>query len=141
METKDLLLIILPILSAILSSYFTYYLSLRGKKAESIMKFKEEKYANLIILLQGFVGSTTSGETKRKFFEEQYKSWMYASDEVVQSVNHLVQLVIDAKGATPNPEVGRKSVGDIILAMRKDLLGKTNLTYKDFGYTDVVSDK
>lgn len=48
------------------------------------MRFKEEKYSNLLILLQGFVGETTSGETKKKFFEEQYKSWLYSSDNVVK---------------------------------------------------------
>lgn len=101
------------------------------------MKFREEKYSNLLILLQGFVGTTTNSETKKKFFEEQYKSWIYCSDEVVIAINNLVQLVIDSEGKEPNPQEGRKAVGNIVLAMRKDLLGKTNLTHLDFRYTDV----
>jgi len=48
-----------------------------------MIKFKEEKYSNLIIALKGFVGSTVSPDTKIKFFEEQYKSWLYSSDEMV----------------------------------------------------------
>ena len=91
-----------------------------------------------MILLQGFVGKTTSGETKKKFFEEQYKAWLYSSDEVVKAINSMVQLVIDSRGNAPDPEKGRKAIGNIVLKMRKDLLGKTELTTDDFRYTDVI---
>ncbi|OHD94864.1 MAG: hypothetical protein A2019_06585 [Sulfurimonas sp. GWF2_37_8] len=128
---------ILPILTAIAGSYLTYFFASRSKREESILKYKEEKYANLLVLLQGFVGSTATSETKRKFFEEQYRSWIYSSDEVVKAINEMVRLVIDSKGKDPDPELGRKVVGNIVLAMRKDLNGKTNLNYTDFIYTDV----
>jgi hypothetical protein len=141
METKDILLIILPIATAILSSYLTYYFAIKSKKNETITRFKEEKYSNLIIALQGFVGSTVSANTKRKFFEEQYKSWLYSSDEVVKSINDLIKLLIEENGNAPNPEKGREIIGTIILKMRKDLLGKTELSYKDFRYTDVIDRK
>lgn len=76
METKDILLIALPILTLIFGSSLTYYYGVKSKKQEAITKFKEEKYSNLIIALQGFIGNTTSAETKKIFFEEQYKSWL-----------------------------------------------------------------
>ncbi|MEM9671423.1 MAG: hypothetical protein ACFB15_04650 [Cyclobacteriaceae bacterium] len=138
METKDILLIALPIITAILSSYLTYLFAIKTKEKEVMTKFKEEKYSNLIIALQGFVGSTVSPDTKRKFYEEQYKSWLYSSDDVVRSINELTKLLIREKGKDSNPQEGRKVVGNIILEMRKDLLGKTDLTYKDFRYTDVT---
>lgn len=137
METKIVLLIILPIITAILSSYLTYYFAIKSKKNETITKFKEEKYSNLIIALQGFIGSTISAETKRIFFEEQYKSWLYSSDDVVKSINDLIKLLLDEKGKAPNPEKGNEIIGTIILKMRKDLLGKTKLSQKDFRYIDV----
>ena len=138
MKIETILLILLPIITAIISSYLTYYFAIKSKKSEAILKFKEEKYSNLLILLQGFVGKTTSGDTKRKFFEEQYKSWLYCSDGVVKAINDMVQLVIDLKGKDPEPEKGKKAVGSIVLEMRKDLLGKTKLTSEDFRYTDVI---
>lgn len=138
MEIKDMLLIVFPIITGIISSYFTYYFTIKSKKNEAILKFKEEKYTNLLILLQGFVGVTTSVDKKRKFFEEQYKSWLYCSDEVVKSINEMVDLVISNKGKEPNHEEGKKAIGNIVLAMRKDLLGKTQLNYNDFKYTDVI---
>jgi len=138
MDIKTILLILIPIITAILGSYLTYYFAIKSKKSEAILKFKEEKYSNLLILLQGFVGKTTSGETKRKFFEEQYKSWLYSSDGVVKAINEMVQLVISSRGKEPDPEKGKRAVGNIVLEMRKDLSGKTNLKSEDFRYTDVI---
>lgn len=138
MDIKTILLILIPITTAVLSSYLTYYFAIKSKKSEAILKFKEEKYSNLLILLQGFVGKTTSGKTKRKFFEEQYKSWLYSSDGVVKAINEMVKLVINSKGKEPEHENGKKAVGNIVLEMRKDLSGKTNLKSEDFRYTDVI---
>ncbi len=138
MDMKDIFLFTGPIIAGLAGSYLTYYFTMKSKQKESILKFKEDKYVNLLILLQGFVGKTVSAEKKRKFFEEQYKSWLYSSDETVQAINEMVRLVIESRGNAPNPEEGRKAVGNIVLAMRKDLLGKTILNYKDFVYTDVI---
>ena len=65
---KDIFLFVGPILVGLASSYLTYYFAIQSKRKEAILKFKEEKYSNLLILLQGFVGSTSSAEIKRKFF-------------------------------------------------------------------------
>ncbi len=93
-----------------MSSYLTYYFTIKSKKDESVLKFKEEKYSNLLIFLQGFVGRTISGETKIKFFEEQYKSWLYSSDGVVNAINQLIRLLVDAnvKGKNVDQEEGKK---------------------------------
>jgi len=135
---NSLIIFLLPILTAIIGSYLTYYFTNKSKRNEAILKFKEEKYSNLLILLQGFVGKTTSGEIKKRFFEEQYKSWLYSSDGVVSFLKRYYQLVIESKGKDPNPKKGRETVGNIVLEMRNDLLGKTRLSGDDFRYTDVI---
>jgi hypothetical protein len=124
-----------------LGALLTYLFTTRSKREESIARFKEEKYAKLLVKLQGFVGSTTSAQLKKEFFEEQYQSWLYASDDVVVALNAMVHLVIEGKGSQPDPVAGRKAVGNIVLAMRRDLLHKTNLDYMAFQYIDVVKDK
>jgi hypothetical protein len=138
MDTALLITSLLALASAIIGGFVSYYFTSRSKKYEAILKFREEKYSNLLILLQGFIGNTANSETKKKFFEEQYKSWVYSSDEVVLAINNLVKLVIDSKGKEPDHDAGRKAVGDIVIAMRKDLLGKTKLKFMDFRYTDVL---
>ena len=61
MKIETTFLILIPVIVAVTSSYLTYYFATKSKKNEAILKFKEEKYSNLLILLQGFVGKTTSG--------------------------------------------------------------------------------
>ncbi|MGH8803207.1 MAG: hypothetical protein ACREXN_00480 [Polaromonas sp.] len=135
---KEWLLPLIPLLSAVLGAFLAYRFTSRAKRDESIIRFKEEKYAKLLIKLQGFVGGTTSVQLKREFFEEQYQSWLYASDEVVEAINSLIRLVIVSHGASPDPEAGRQAVGEVVLAMRRDLLKDTNLSYTSFRYTDVL---
>ena len=129
---------VLALISAIIGGFVSYYFASKAKKLEALIKFREEKYSNLLILLQGFVGNTANSETKKRFFDEQYKSWIYSSDEVILATNKLVSLVIDSRGQEPDHNAGRKAIGDIVLAMRKDLLGKTDLSFSDFRYTDVI---
>ncbi len=135
---KEWLIAFVPVLSAALGAFLAYLFSSRAKRDESIIRFKEEKYAKLLIKLQGFVGSTVSAQLKREFFEEQYQSWLYASDEVVEAINRLVAIVIESRGNNPDPAEGRKAVGQIVAAMRRDLLKKTSLDYSAFRYTDVI---
>jgi hypothetical protein len=132
--------LLISLVAGVVGSYLTYYFTNKSKRNDAIIKYKEEKYSKLLLKLQGFVGVTTNGKTKREFFEEQYQSWLYCSDEVVHAMNHMVNLVIENHDKAPNPEEGRKAVGNIVLAMRKDLLGKTSLDYKAFRYTDVLPD-
>ena len=134
---KDLILPLVPLLSAVLGAFLAFIFTSRAKRDESIIRFKEEKYATLLVKLQGFVGTTTSAKLQREFFEEQYQSWLYASDDVVEAINNLVALVIASKGTAPDPVAGRKAVGEIVVAMRRDLLKKTSLSHSSFRYTDV----
>lgn len=135
---NSILLIIFPLFSGVISAWITYLFTLKSRKKEAILKFKEEKYAKLLILLQGFVGRTASNHLKKKFFEEQYQSWLYSSDEVVIAVNEMVTFLIEQNGKTPDSTKGRKIIGNIVLKIRKDLLGKTKLKSDSFKYTDVI---
>jgi|SRR5579863_784969 len=137
---KEWLIAFVPVASAALGAFLAYLFTARAKREESVIRFKEEKYARLLVKLQGFIGVTTSGRMKREFFEEQYQSWLYASDEVIQCLNAMVRLVVEAQGSSPSPEQGRRAVGEIVLAMRRDLLHSTALDYTAFRYTDVLPD-
>jgi hypothetical protein len=139
---KEWLIALVPLVSAAVGAFLAYLFTSRAKRDESIVHFKEEKYAKLLVKLQGFVGTTTSAQLKREFFEEQYQAWLYASDEVVESLNAMVRLVVkEGQGSAPDPESGRKAVGQIVLSMRRDLLRKTALDYTAFQYTDVYETK
>ncbi|MCG3722596.1 hypothetical protein EXA20_17745 [Vibrio cincinnatiensis] len=129
---------LIPVLTLVLGSTLTYYFGVKTRQGEAALKYKEDQYAKLLVKLQGFVGNTANARTKREFFEEQYKSWLYCSDEVIEAINEMVSLVIINKGATPDPVEGRRVIGNIVVAMRKDLHGKTKLGYQSFTYIDVI---
>lgn len=135
MSYKDLIIIIGPFLSAIIGGYITYFFAIKQRKNEAILKYKEERYAKLLLLLKGFVGETASGELKKDFFDERYKSWLYCSDEVIIAINKMIECVRNS----PEKNEGNKIIGDIVLAMRKDMIGKTKLTYGDFIFYNVVT--
>lgn len=138
MDIKDILIVTLPLIAGILGSYLTYFFTIKNRKFENALKFKEENYRELLVSLQGFVGSTANSNTKKKFFEEFYKFWLYCSDEVIEAVYEMLDLIMNKKTPQINSEVGRAAVGKIVLAIRKDLMGKTNKKPNDFRFIDVV---
>jgi hypothetical protein len=119
-------------------AYLSYRFGIKSKRSESALKHKEEQYSKLLVKLQGFVGQTANTQAKIEFFEELYRSWLYSSDEVIEAIKRMVDLLIENKGRTPEPSIGRKVIGDIVVAMRKDLFGKTKLDHEAFRYTDVI---
>ncbi len=134
----DALKSLIPVITLVIGSALTYVYGVKSKQSEAALRSKEEQYAKLLVKLQGFVGQTANAHTKKEFFEEQYKSWLYSSDEVIEAINSMVALVKDSRGQNPDPEEGRRAIGNIVLAMRKDLYGKSKLTHDDFTYTDVI---
>ena len=62
----------LALTSAIIGGFISYYFTSKSKKLEAILKFREEKYSNLLILLQGFVGNTTGYEIKITAAQNQF---------------------------------------------------------------------
>jgi hypothetical protein len=129
--------LLITLFSALIGGYVSFYFTSRSRKDEAVLKFREEKYSNLLILLKGFVGNTANTDLKRLFFDEQYKSWIYSSDEVVLAINELVELVKANETRDPDVAEGRRAIGNIVLAMRKDLLKNTKLQYQHFTYTNV----
>lgn len=134
----DVLNSLIPVITLVIGSALTYVYGVKSKQSEAALRNKEEQYAKLLVKLQGFVGQTANAHTKKEFFEEQYKSWLYSSDEVIEAINSMVALVKENRGEDPDPEEGRKAIGNIVVAMRKDLYGKSKLAHDAFTYTDVI---
>jgi hypothetical protein len=131
MEIKDILV---PLIVGLGSSYITYYFALKSKTQEAMRVFKERAYEKLLIKIQGFLEDNGNPEIQREFYEEMYKSWIYCSDEVVEATNHLMDLVALSEGERPQDPKGHKALGSLVVAIRKDLLGKSNLDHSKFKY-------
>jgi hypothetical protein len=125
--------------SAVMGAYLTYLFASRSQRDKSMLQFKEEKYAKLLVKMQGFVGETASGDLKREFFEEEYQSWLYASDDVIRTIDAMVTYVMQVERGEIDQDnaVGNGLVSAIVIAMRRDLMGKTTLEPEVFRYIDV----
>jgi len=106
---------VVPLVTAALAAFVTYFLTARAKRHESILRFKEEKYAKLLVKLQGFVGATASAQLKREFFEEQYQAWLYASDDVVSALNVMVVWLLKVEARRQVPRADGKLSGKSFL--------------------------
>jgi len=102
------------------------YFTSKTKRNEAILKYKEDKYSNLLVLLQGFVGLTASSETKKKFFEEQHRSWLYCSAGVVTAINDMIELAISEKVKIRNQKKEEESLGTSYSKCGRIYWGKLN---------------
>lgn len=73
------------------------WLSQRREHETMRRKRKEERYNNMIKALQGFYLQSEKRELKQKFIEEWNLSWLYASDDVINSTIDFFNMIkVDA---------------------------------------------
>jgi len=94
--------------------------------------YKEGAYERLLLKAQGFFGESGSQEAQKEFLDEMYKSWIYCSGEVVVAANDLVMLMTKPGEERAKDRYGHETFGNFVLAIRKDLLGKTSLDHSKF---------
>lgn len=125
--------IIIPVIGAVIvfvSGLVTWYLNERSKRIYEEYTRKEEKYSVLIGSLRGFYVDSFNKELRTEFLNQLNLCWMYCPDVVIhKAYNFLLMVQTDQKHSNEEKE---KAVGELMLAIRKDLirrkpLGKTNL--------------
>ena len=130
--------IIVPVIGAVLTfigGFVMWYLNERSKRIYEEYKRKEEKYSELIRSLRGFYVDLLSKELRTEFLNQLNLCWMYCSDEVIlKAYNFLSMVHTDQKRSNEEKE---KAVGELILAIREDLISrkplkKTGLKPEDF---------
>lgn len=130
--------ILIPVIGVILTligGLVTWYLNERSKRIYEEYKRKEERYSELIRSLRGFYVDSLNKELKTEFLNQLNLCWMYCPDEVIhKAYNFLLMVHTDQKHSDEEKE---KAVGELMVAIRKDLisrkpLGKTNIRPEDF---------
>lgn len=134
-ETVNILIPVIGAVIVFVSGLATWYLNERSKRIHEEYKRKEEKYSGLIRSLRGFYVDSFNKELRSEFLNQLNLCWMYCPDEVIhKAYNFLLMVHTDQRHSDEEKE---KTVGELMLAIRKDLtsrkpLGKTNLTPRDF---------
>ncbi len=133
METKDIFLILSPFIA----SYLTYFLWFRTKRKEEIIKFKEERYLQLLwevknaLVIDRASSSEDQDHHMNIFLNEQRKLWLYWSDDVIKSLTNLLDLFTN-NPTRAIPKEFEKLLWNLVLSIRKDLWINSYLKSTDF---------
>jgi len=125
-------------LAAVLSAFiaimgYAFQAWLAQKKEHETMRRrgKEKRYIKMLKALHGFYESTNKDDLKQKFIEEYRISWLYASDDVIKSIDNFFDM-IKVGAENVSQEEKKKALGQIVINMRKDLRIETKLRPSDF---------
>jgi len=130
--------IVVAIVAAV-SGYFIRDFDKRKEREAEEYRRKEERYVNLINSLRGF----TVGRNRylqEKFVSELNLAWLYCPDDVIKKAYALLSLgeiEYASDGRVPTNEEKEKAIGELFLALRRDLFSRklvkeTTLSATDF---------
>jgi len=132
--SADFLKIFIPLVGAIIAWFANEW----RKRGWEEYQRKEGKYQVLLKSLKGFYTSASPEEAKvlkQAFLEQLDLCWLYCPDEVIKKAYVFLSCVHTNIRCTD--EEKEKALGDLVLAIRKDLLSrkivrKTKLKPEDF---------
>ena len=133
--TVNILIPVIGVVIVFVSGLVTWYLNERSKRIYEEYTRKEEKYSGLIRSLRGFYVDSFNKELRNEFLNQLNLCWMYCPDEIIhKSYNFLLMVHTDNKYSDEEKE---KAVGELMVAIRKDLISrkplrKTSLKPEDF---------
>lgn len=107
------------LLSAI-GAIAAWYFNERSKRVWEEYIRKENNYKQLLIALKGFFVATQSKQLRDEFLQQVDLCWLYCPDEVIQKAYAFLDSVHTE--STSGTEVSEKAMGDLIAAVRADML-------------------
>ncbi len=129
--TADFLKFFIPFAGAVIA----WFVNEKRKRAWDEYQRKEPRYQELLRTVKGFYIAAHSEEKKSEFVEQLKLCWLYCPDEVIKKAYAFLDAVNSASQKTL--EEKQLSLGDFVVAIRKDLLSrkitrKTKLTSQDY---------
>lgn len=98
---------------------------------------KEERYKGFLNAITGFYQGSESAKKKTEFILELRFAWLYCPDDIIRGGNRFLDTVsANEKKPTdekqPKDEEKETALGELVLALRRDMIGKTNLKASDY---------
>jgi Pyruvate/2-oxoacid:ferredoxin oxidoreductase delta subunit len=122
-STIDTLIQIGGLAATLIAGFITLFLNERSKRVNEEYKRKEERYTELLNALRGFYVDSLDKDMRENFLRQVNLCWLYCPDEVIQKAYKFLSMVhTNQKYSDPNKE---ESVGEFILAIRKDMFNRT----------------
>ena len=129
--SAEFLKFFVPLIGAVIA----WYLNERRRRAWEEYLRKEERYRELLRNLSGFYSHASNSDARGQFLEEYRRCWLYCSDEVVRAANSAIEVMVE--GTTIPMEQRLQRIGELVVAIRRDLLRRTltrrtSLTASDY---------
>ena len=141
---KDVLLVLLPFATALISAAATFYFTNRRDILLQIRQERVRRYESLITSLKnGFLNSSLSDSAKTTAKHEYYAHsdvvWLYASDDVIRRLNDFARAFseFDRLRSAEADRAAHYALEHLIHAMRVDTRGNTELRPDEFVGTSV----
>lgn len=108
---------------ALVAGLITLFINERNKRSEQEYKRKEERYIELVNALRGFYIDSFDKEKRENFLRQVNLCWLYCPDEVIQTAYSFLMMVHTCQNQQDADK--EKAVGEFMLAVRMDLIGRT----------------
>ncbi len=90
---------------------------------------KEDRYLGFLEAVHGFYVTSNDKERKEQFIRELRLAWLYCPDDVITAGNAFLDTV--AIGVQFSDENKEHALAEFVIALRRDLHGKTKLRVED----------
>ena len=132
-DSTSIFYVLIPVIAgliAVIGSLLIWWLNEKSKRIYEEYKRKEERYSGLIRSLRGFYVSLESKELKTEFLNQLNLCWMYCSDDIIHRAYDFLNMV--HTGQKHSDQEKEKAVGELMLAIRKDLINRKPLRKTSF---------
>ena len=132
-DSIGVLNVLIPMIVAVIafaSALVTWCLNEKSKRSYEEYKRREDKYSGLIRSLRGFYVSSENTELKTEFLNQLNLCWMYCPDEVIRKAYNFLNMV--HTGQKHSDHEKQRAVGELMLAIRKDLINRKPLRETSF---------
>lgn len=130
--SSDFLKLALPATGAIVAWFWNERRKVRWEQLQR----KEERYKELLRCLKGFYTNNQDPQLKREFIDQVGLCWLYAPDEVIQRANDFFASIHRQRQKPATDEEKERALGELILAIRRDMLSRTLVTSTTLKATD-----
>jgi hypothetical protein len=119
-STIETLIQVAGIAITFITGFVSWLLNEHSKRLGEEYQQKEERYVELVKALRGFYADSADQALRESFLQQLNLCWLYCPDEVIQKAYSFLRMVQpDQKQSDAEKE---KAMGELILAIRKDLL-------------------
>jgi len=130
--SSDFLKFVIPAAGAIIAWFFNEKRKVRWEQLQR----KEERYQELLRCIKGFYVESQDREMKRQFIDQINLCWLYAPDAVISKANNFFATIHKSRNPLATDEEKEKALGELILAIREDMLNRHLVTKTSLSYSD-----